>query len=223
MMYQGVLGTFFFTVTDAEVATFRDLKQQREIQFAEHKCVSGLPKVQHTGRNLDTLSLTIQLFPLTPLALTVDMRIDALRELAVLGEEVPLVLGLTYYGLYVLKSVEVQHRIFHNGVTMERRNSPEPHGVQLMELTVDMSVPASVEIGATSLRGLAQEIRTALATRKGSVPLDRDFGLSWELIDLPLPEVKASCSSRRLGRGLERMRPAHQVRAVTFDGYVRRG
>ena len=47
MMYQGVLGTFFFTVTDAEVATFRDLKQQREIQFAEHKCVSGLPKVQH--------------------------------------------------------------------------------------------------------------------------------------------------------------------------------
>ena len=113
MMYQGVLGTFFFTVTDAEVATFRDLKQQREIQFAEHKCVSGLPKVQHTGRNLDTLSLTVQLFPLTPLALTV-----ALRELAVLGEEVPLVLGLTYYGLYVLKSVEVQHRIFHNGVTM---------------------------------------------------------------------------------------------------------
>lgn len=89
-----------------------------EIQFAEHKCVSGLPKVQHTGRNLDTLSLTVQLFPLTPLALTVDMRIDALRELAVLGEEVPLVLGLTYYGLYVLKSVEVQHRIFHNGVTM---------------------------------------------------------------------------------------------------------
>ena len=44
-----------------------------------------------------------------------------------------------------------------------------------MELTVDMSVPASVEIGATGLRGLAQEIRTALATRKGSVPLDRDF------------------------------------------------
>ena len=105
MMYQGVLGTFFFTVTDAEVATFRDLKQQREIQFAEHKCVSGLPKVQHTGRNLDTLSLTVQLFPLTPLALTVDMRIDALRELAVLGEEVPLVLGLTYYGLFTGSSL----------------------------------------------------------------------------------------------------------------------
>ena len=76
-----------------------------------------------------------------------------------------------------------------------------------MELTVDMSVPASVEIGATGLRGLAQEIRTALATRKGSVPLDRDFGLSWELIDLPLPE-----------------RPAHQGQERDLqDGYVRRG
>lgn len=118
MMYQGVFGTFFFTVSDLEVATFRDLRQQREIQFAEHKCVSGLPRVQHTGRALDALSLTVGIFPLTPLALTVDRRIDALRELAVLGEELPLVLGLTYYGLYVLRSVEVRHRIFHNGVTM---------------------------------------------------------------------------------------------------------
>lgn len=71
-----------------------------------------------------------------------------------------------------------------------------------MELTVDMSVPASVEIGATGLRGLAQEIRTALATRKGSVPLDRDFGLSWELIDLPLPESRPLLVAE-IGRGLE--------------------
>ena len=53
MMYQGVLGTFFFTVTDMEVATFRDLKQQREIQFAEHKCVSGR-KCSTRAQNLDT-------------------------------------------------------------------------------------------------------------------------------------------------------------------------
>ena len=118
MMYQGILGTFLFSVTDVEIATFRELRRQREIQFAEHQCVSGLPKVQHTGRNLDTMSLTVQIFPLTPLALTVDMRLDSLLELAELGDEMPLVLGLTYYGLYVLRSVEIQHRIFHNGVTM---------------------------------------------------------------------------------------------------------
>ena len=78
-----------------------------------------------------------------------------------------------------------------------------------------MSVPASVEIGATGLRGLAQEIRTALATRKGSVPLDRDFGLSWELIDLPLPESRPLLVAE-IGRGLERCVPRIKVKSVTF-------
>ena len=78
-----------------------------------------------------------------------------------------------------------------------------------MELTVDMSVPASVEIGATGLRGLAQEIRTALATRKGSVPLDR------ELIDLPLPESRPLLVAE-IGRGLERCVPRIKVKSVTF-------
>ena len=80
-----------------------------------------------------------------------------------------------------------------------------------MELTVDMGVPASVEIGATGLRGLAQEIRTAL----GSVPLDRDFGLSWELIDLPLPESRPLLVAE-IGRGLERCVPRIRVKSVTF-------
>ena len=78
-----------------------------------------------------------------------------------------------------------------------------------MELTVDMSVPASVEIGATGLRGLAQEIRTAL------VALDRDFGLSWELIDLPLPESRPLLVAE-IGRGLERCVPRIKVKSVTF-------
>lgn len=89
-----------------------------------------------------------------------------------------------------------------------------------MELTVDMSVPASVEIGATGLRGLAQEIRTALATRKGSVPLDRDFGLSWELIDLPLPESRPA-ARRGDWRGLERCVPRIKVKSVTFRDGIR--
>ena len=84
-----------------------------------------------------------------------------------------------------------------------------------MELTVDMGVPTSVEIGATGLRGLAQEIRTALATRKGSVALDRDFGLSWELVDLPLPESRPLLVAE-IGRGLERCVPRIRVKSVTF-------
>lgn len=84
-----------------------------------------------------------------------------------------------------------------------------------MELTVDMSATASVEIGATGLRGLAQELRTAFATRKGSVPLDRDFGLSWDMIDLSLPESRPMLVAE-IGRGLERCVPRIRVKSVTF-------
>lgn len=58
-----------------------------------------------------------------------------------------------------------------------------------MEITVNMSQPVAVEVGATGLRGLAQEIRTVLSTAKGSVPMDRNFGLSWDTVDLPMPQV----------------------------------
>ncbi|WP_308771746.1 hypothetical protein [uncultured Bilophila sp.] len=88
-----------------------------------------------------------------------------------------------------------------------------------MELTVDMSVPGVVEIGATGLRGLAQEIRTALATRKGSVPLDRDFGLSWDVIDLPLPEARPLLVAE-IGCGLERCVPRIRVKDVSFKADV---
>ena len=46
-MYQGLLGTFPFTVTAAEVCTFQDLKFSREQVYAEHKVVSDLPRLQH--------------------------------------------------------------------------------------------------------------------------------------------------------------------------------
>lgn len=59
-----------------------------------------------------------------------------------------------------------------------------------MELVVDTTLPARVVIGAKGLVGLAQEVRTLLATRKGSVPLDRDFGISWDLVDTPLPVAR---------------------------------
>ena len=117
MMYQGVLGVFPFTVTDAEVATFRDLKRKRSVVFAEHKVVAGLPKLQHTGRELDEVSLQVIIHPIIAEGLTVDARILALRMLAKTGQEMPLVLGFSYFGLYVIKDVDVAHTIVHSGST----------------------------------------------------------------------------------------------------------
>ena len=73
MMYQGVLGKFPFSVTEIEICTFRDLTRNREYSYAEHKVVSGLPKLQHTGRNLDTVELT-EFLTDGPSVLTVAVR-----------------------------------------------------------------------------------------------------------------------------------------------------
>lgn len=58
--------------------------------------------------------------------------------------------------------------------------------------TVNANLPASIVIGATGLAGLAQEVRTVITTRKGSVPLDRDFGIAWDVIDSPIGSVLPS-------------------------------
>ncbi len=117
MMYQGLLGLFPFTVSEAEVCTFRDLKVTHEQVYAEHKVVSGLPRLQHMGRNLAPVSLTDQIVPLGDFS-TVNLRLRALEGLTATGEEMPLVIGLRYYGMNVLKSFEVTHRQLHYGVTL---------------------------------------------------------------------------------------------------------
>ncbi len=88
-----------------------------------------------------------------------------------------------------------------------------------MELIVDMRLSLGVQIGASGLAGLAQEIRTVLATRKGSVPLDRDFGLSWDVVDLPMPQALPLLVAE-IGQALERHVPRIRVRDVHFDNVL---
>lgn len=82
-------------------------------------------------------------------------------------------------------------------------------------LTVNMSQKPGIRIGATGLAGLEQEIRTVLATRKGSVPLDRDFGLSWEFVDKPMTEAMPYMVAE-IGQQLERFVPRIRVRDISF-------
>ena len=85
-----------------------------------------------------------------------------------------------------------------------------------MELTVDMRLPAGVQIGARRLAGLAQEIRTVLSTRKGSVPLDRSFGIDWDIVDLPMPQALPLLVAE-VGQALERQVRRIRVRDVIYD------
>lgn len=85
-----------------------------------------------------------------------------------------------------------------------------------MRLVIDMNQTVGVQVGATGLAQLEQEIRTVLATRKGSVPLDRNFGLSWEYIDLPVTEALPYIVAE-IGQQLEKFVPRIKVRDIAFS------
>lgn len=117
MMYQGLFGVFPFTVSEMEVCTFRDLKKSHKQVYVEHKALDGLGRLQHTGRELETITLTVQVVALSTIS-TVGMRLAALNLMVESGDELPLVIGLKYEGLYVLESWEITHKQIHNGVTL---------------------------------------------------------------------------------------------------------
>lgn len=62
-----------------------------------------------------------------------------------------------------------------------------------------------------------QNVRTILNTRVGTVPLARDFGISWEHVDMPMP-VARSVMQGVIIDAIEEFEPRARVENVTFDG-----
>ena len=64
---------------------------------------------------------------------------------------------------------------------------------------------------------IIQNVRTILNTRVGTVPLHRDFGISWEHVDKPLP-VAMSIMQGIIVDAVSEFEPRAKVEKVTFDG-----
>ncbi|MDR1248906.1 MAG: hypothetical protein LBK63_06350 [Treponema sp.] len=52
-------------------------------------------------------------------------------------------------------------------------------------------LPANFTYGLTGVMEVMQNVRTILTTRRGTVPLDRDFGISFEFLDSPINTARA--------------------------------
>lgn len=64
---------------------------------------------------------------------------------------------------------------------------------------------------------ILQNLRTILGTVKGSVPLDRAFGVSADCLDKPMPVAQAQMSSEIL-TAVKRYEPRVQVTGITYSG-----
>lgn len=116
-MLIGAVGPVLFTVTRDEVFTFTNLALKRSIRFAEHKTLDGLSRLQHTGRELDAVSLNVIIASASPTVIALDAAVIALLALAGTGDEYPLVFGIRYWGKWVIESADVSFKEFHMGKT----------------------------------------------------------------------------------------------------------
>lgn len=60
-----------------------------------------------------------------------------------------------------------------------------------MQMVIDSGPQAIVIAPASEAAEVAQNVRMILTTPKGSVPLDRDFGLDFDVVDQPMPRARA--------------------------------
>lgn len=63
---------------------------------------------------------------------------------------------------------------------------------------------------ATELEEILQNVRTIISTRRGDVPNDRDFGISWDIIDSPINQARAAFSADVV-KQLQRYEPRARV------------
>lgn len=112
-MKSGSIGDIEFLVSEQDVYTFGGMSHQRQIVHAEHAVLEGIPRLQHTGRKLDTISLPIVIDASRPGATPFKQRMETLKDMAAKGDDVPLVLGTSYVGQFVINSVSVSATTQH--------------------------------------------------------------------------------------------------------------
>jgi phage baseplate assembly protein W len=73
-----------------------------------------------------------------------------------------------------------------------------------------------IEIGATGLRELAQNVKMIVTTWKGTLWLDRMFGIDPAIIDTPVNEIMAKLATD-VTNEIHRQEPRVQVVSVTME------
>ena len=84
-----------------------------------------------------------------------------------------------------------------------------------MTVLVD-NMPTDIDFGATGIASVIQNIKTILTTAKGTVPLDRKFGLSFDILDEPLPRSRAKIQTE-IFLQLRKYEPRAIVKKIDFQ------
>jgi len=82
--------------------------------------------------------------------------------------------------------------------------------------TID-SLPKEIIFGTSGVQEVMQNVKLIIMTRKGTQPLDRNFGISYDFVDSPMPRVRAMIE-QEIFMALRRYEPRAVLKQVTWDG-----
>lgn len=74
-----------------------------------------------------------------------------------------------------------------------------------------------IDFKPTRLEEILQNVRTILVTPKYSVPLNRNFGITATMLDLPMPVAQAKLTNEII-EAVQRYEPRVRVTQITFNG-----
>ncbi len=70
---------------------------------------------------------------------------------------------------------------------------------------------------ASVVEEVIQNVRTIVTTIKYSIPLDREFGIDGEVVDLPINVAKAKLTNE-IFRAIRRYEPRAVIESIAFQG-----
>ena len=84
------------------------------------------------------------------------------------------------------------------------------------------AMPKNITFGATGVLAVMQNVRTILTTRKGTQPLDRDFGISFDFLDSPALLTRAK-AEQECFMALRKYEPRAVLKEIRWDSDITSG
>lgn len=89
-----------------------------------------------------------------------------------------------------------------------------------MQYEVSVKAPEIIDIAPKNdVNEIVQNVRTILATTKGTIPLDREFGIDGSVIDMPTMQAQAYLTNE-IFQAIRRYEPRVSIDNITFDGEI---
>jgi len=88
-------------------------------------------------------------------------------------------------------------------------------------VTLD-AMPTNIIFGATGVLAVIQNVRTILTTRKGTQPLDRDFGISFDFLDSPALLTRAK-AEQECFLALRKYEPRAVLKGIRWETDLKSG